>query len=348
MLRPRASCAAARRHAGAWALSGSERRRGRRKGLPHSPHRATSTESSVMGASVRCRHGGQERGLIRYVARNMALAADEELILRQLLDLLDRTVGPWAAAVENDGNYHVHDGSEMAADDAATDPYHLSHSAWHALSVSVDHLRCLRASLVCETGDTTANIRIFTNAQGALVRGVIENAARAVWMLGPEDSVVRVVHRLRLEGGEIKPSLRMHELVRKKPNRTLEQRQQRLRGIATAARVPADQIRELTKRPEYSQIVRGAGELIDFDPDLAEFVWKACSSLAHGDIAGTVSLADREVVARIRGINMVKVTGSISLLYWCTSAAIVMASAAFRLYDLRATTPVAGVMMPGS
>lgn len=49
---------------------------------------------------------------------------------------LDRTGSP---APPPDPN------SPLAADDAALDPYQLSHAAWAALSTAVDHMRALRS-----------------------------------------------------------------------------------------------------------------------------------------------------------------------------------------------------------
>ena len=66
-------------------------------------------------------------------------------------------------------------------------------------------------------------------------------------------------------------------------------------------------------------------------------VWKACSSLAHGDIGGTLRLTDKEAVATAEGVMTVRITGSILLLFWCAGSAVAVTAAAFRLYRQRAT-----------
>jgi hypothetical protein len=266
----------------------------------------------------------------------MALTAEDDAILRQLLQLLDETVPPWGQLVETNDAWLTQPDSQLAADDVGSHPYQLSHSAWHALTISVDHLRCLRAALVCEQGERHANIRLFTNGQASLVRGVIDSAARAVWMLGPDDRETRIARRLRLEYAEIGHSIRMHELVNREPNRTREERQRRIREIAIAAGVPAEEVRQ---RVNGDQMLREAGEIIDFEADLAEFTWRACSSLAHGDIGGTLGFADREVVARFGDGNVFRFTGSIGVLFLCTRTATVMTNAGFHLYAQRAASP---------
>jgi hypothetical protein len=263
--------------------------------------------------------------------------ADEDRNLGELLELLDRTGRPWGELIDTPDAWQVQEGSPLAEDDARTAPYQLSHSAWHALTVAVDHLRCLQSSLVGEVKNDSASIRIHTHTQFSLVRGAIENGARTVWMVGPAGRLTRVTHRLSLEAAELSPSYRLRELVRKPPPRTREERQEELRRTAIAAGVPDADVKKALKSAQYNHIVREAGELIPSGADVAEAVWRGCSALAHGDISGTLGLPDREVVETSDGVNTVRITGSIGLLYWFTGVAALMIDRGFKLYQQNAT-----------
>jgi hypothetical protein len=125
--------------------------------------------------------------------------ADEHRDLRKLLELLERAKR-WEELTGNPSDtWQAPAGSALAGDDAKTDPYQLSHAAWHALTVAVDHLHCLRNSLAGERENDRLSVRIHTHAQSSLVRGAIENGARAVWLLGPATRLIRVKRRLSLE-----------------------------------------------------------------------------------------------------------------------------------------------------
>jgi hypothetical protein len=227
----------------------------------------------------------------------------------------------------------------LAGDDAKTDPYQISHSAWHALTVAVDHMQCLRSSLVSELTDRSASISIHTHAQSSLIRGAFENGARAVWMLGPPTRLARVTRRLSLQAKEVRRSARMRELVGQPGPRTVEQREQQLIDLVTKAGVGPAEAKKALRSPQYSEIVKAAGELTTLGADIAEVVWSGCSSLAHGDISGTIGLLDKEIVESVGDVNHVRITGSVGGLYWCTVASFVVINSGFDLFSARSTAP---------
>jgi hypothetical protein len=268
--------------------------------------------------------------------------ADEDRDLRKLLSLLDK-VETWREMTDSpDAAWRVQPGSPLAGDDAKTDPYQVSHSAWHALTVAVDHMQCLRSSLISELTDRTASVSIHTHAQSSLIRGAFENGARAVWMLGPATRLPRVTRRLSLQAKEVRHSARMRELVGQPGPRTTEQREQQLIDLVTKAGVGPAEARRALRSPQYSDIVKTAGELTALGADIAEVVWSGCSSLAHGDITGTLGLLDKEIVERVGDVNHVRITGSISGLYWCTVASFVVIKSGFDLFRTRSTAPYGG------
>ncbi|WP_433466497.1 hypothetical protein [Spirillospora sp. CA-128828] len=268
---------------------------------------------------------------------------DEERDLRKLGTLLERVQqrGEQTGADPNASNVAAR--SPLAGDDAKTHPFELSGYAWHALTVATDHLECLRTSVFGPPVNGRIEARIQTHAQSSLVRGAIENGARAVWLLGPKDRPTRVTRRLALQRKEVKGSYRMRELVNQPATRTKEEALTRVNDLLAAALgTTADEAHQKLKQaPTYSLIVREAGDLAGIGADLAEVVWSGCSSLAHGDQYGTLGLLDKEVMARatVRGrdMAMTRVTGNISNLYWTTFAAMWMVEEGFRLYQARRT-----------
>jgi hypothetical protein len=261
---------------------------------------------------------------------------EEQRDVGKLLELLERTK-PWAEMTGNPADaWCAQPGSALAGDDAKTDPYQLSHAAWHALTVAVDHLGCLRTSLVGELQDDRLSVRIHSHAQSSLVRGAIENGARAVWLLGAAPRRLRVARRLSLEAMELRHAYRLRGLIGVPPPRTQEQRERQLQALAVAAGVPEPEVRKALRSPQYGDIVRAAGALTALGGDLAEVIWSGCSSIAHGDLSGTLGLLDKEIVARDQGVAHARVTGSIGGLYWSTVGAVLMVGHGFDLYRERA------------
>jgi hypothetical protein len=264
------------------------------------------------------------------------MSADEQQDLRKLLQLLERAM-PWEQLTGNPSNeWQVQVGSALAGDDAKTAPYQLSHAAWHALTVAVNHLSCFRDSLLGELKEDHLTARIHTHAQSSLVRGAIENSARAVWLLGPAKRQTRVSRRLALEAMEVRSSYRLRTLARAPANRTQQERENQLRELAVAAGVPASDVKKTLRSPRYHDIVREAGDQMVLGADITEFIWSGCSSLAHGDLSGTLGLLNKEIVARDKDVAYTRVTGSISGLYWSTVGAALMIEHGFNLYLDRA------------
>lgn len=82
-------------------------------------------------------------------------------------------------------------GSDLDADDQATDYLHVSHMVTTSLLHAVDHLHCLK-TLIVEAK------MLHTSAPFTLIRSAVENASVAVWLLAPEDPQER---RLRTAAG---------------------------------------------------------------------------------------------------------------------------------------------------
>jgi hypothetical protein len=84
---------------------------------------------------------------------------------------------------------------------------------------------------------------------------------------------------------------------------------------------------------EYTTIVRAAGQHIDIDPAVTVVIWKACSSLAHGEARGQIAYLTKEILGESSpGVAQVQVTGNLLLLTAGVHAAIGMTKTALDLY----------------
>ncbi|MFI0983648.1 hypothetical protein ACH4SP_42445 [Streptomyces sp. NPDC021093] len=201
-----------------------------------------------------------------------------------------------------------------------------------------DHLHALRTSIlgIEPSGQVTATLH--THAQATLVRGVIENAARAVWLLAPVDRLVRVQRRLALQHKDVRSSTNLHELLGAKQPRTRKDRETELRQLAIQAGTPAQAVKAALRAPEYTHIVREAGDHIG-PGAYTVALWSGCSSLAHGDISGALIFLPRQTVSQDENMMLAQVTGSFSLLRHCTAAGLTLLHSASSLYRQRASTP---------
>lgn len=266
---------------------------------------------------------------------------EEDQYLRKLLALLDGARRFDTYTHENKGQWQVQPRSSLAGDDAKSHPHQVSHSAWHALTVAVDHLQCLRSSVLAERSATHASTVIHTHAQASLVRGVFENSARAVWLLEPANRLERLTRCLSLQAKEVEHGHRLRELAQSPSVKTKEEHLQVFVDLLIKAGASAEDARKaLRARPSYKRIIREAGPDIRGGGDLAELVWSACSSLAHGDNTGTLVFLDREILESDGTVALAQITGSISLLFHVTHFAVRMVDRGFRLYEQRAAAHV--------
>lgn len=267
---------------------------------------------------------------------------DEVQYLRELLALLDGARRFEKHTQEDNGQFHVHSGSSLAGDNAKSAPYHLSHAVWHALTVAVDHLQCLRSSLIADTSAERASTVIHTHSQASLLRGVLENSSRAVWLLAPASRRERVKRSLGMLAREYEHSHRVREMVQAPVTKTKEERFQTLESILAGAGVPSEEARKTVRsgRIGYKQIVREAGQEMSGSADVADVLWSACSALAHGDSIGTLSFLDRKELESDGTVTLTEITGSIPLLYRTAQFSVGMLGFGFALYERRATSYV--------
>lgn len=279
--------------------------------------------------------------------------ADEQQDLRALLQILEK-IDPWVEAVTTDGPsaaWEVQPRSPLSTDDARTHPYHVSHRAWMSITPAVDFLACLRNSIIGTREEDRLSVRLHSYGQAGLIRGALENACCAVWLLGPP-RMERVTNRLRLEWKELTPAYRLRTLVGGLPTRTIEERKKQLADLliaahaagATAGETPAindvDTANKALRGLGYAEMVRRAGEVSGVGADTTEAAWSMCSALAHGDASATLGLLDTEVIRQSApGINLARTSPHVQLLAYTTLIACGMTRRAFRLLQERRHAP---------
>lgn len=255
---------------------------------------------------------------------------DEKPFFEAMLGTLKR-VDQWRSRLDPDTPFNrIADGSPMSGDNKRLDPYQLSHAAWLALSHAVDHLHAHRSVLV------DAQV-IHMYAHYSLLRGAFENACTAVWMLAPAPRPERITRRLRFAVADIKNGDRVRELVGAEPKRTVEERVERIKGIAAACGIDP---RKVNERIQPSEIVEHAGRGTRMGERVARLVWSLCSGTAHGDFWSMVTLADRvELPGAPVGMSHNRVTANVERMHFMTFFAAEMIDAGWRLYDERSRSP---------
>jgi hypothetical protein len=260
----------------------------------------------------------------------VAVDGHEKALFADLLKHLE-LVGPWLVRIDPSApTSAVGPGSALAGDDRRTDPYQLSHSAWHSVSHAVDHLHMLR-SVLRDAG----TIQMY--APYSVIRAALENASAAVWLLAPANRKERILRRLRFAAVDIKAGEDVKDLINHPGPRSRQERVDQLRSIARHGGVDE---REALKRPGYSEIVKAAGGHTSITEETAEFIWRLCSGFTHGDPWATLSASHRvELPGAPPGVGHLRIEADMPSLLLCALTAIRMTEYAWRLYDERSCSP---------
>ena len=165
--------------------------------------------------------------------------------------------------------WNVSSGSVLDAVDALTEPHQGSHLLGYLLHTAVDHLHALKTLLV----DAQA---LHTFAPYTLIRGSIEAASTALWILQDTDPLL-VTHRaLHLEYQNLWDQRRASRLVDKDAGFD-EERLALLMQVLERNKLTT----ALVKRPlAVSGIIETASEI--FALPASRLTWQMCSAAAHG------------------------------------------------------------------
>jgi hypothetical protein len=150
-----------------------------------------------------------------------------------------------------------------------------------------------------------------------------------------------VARRLRQEWSEVGDLEKTRKLSGQPPHTDMDEHFKKLSKLARAAGVgPA----EIKHRPGYSEIVEDAADRIGAapDPKHAAAIWKACSSLAHGELRGVLAYLPKEVFDSDKpGMVFSHSSPNVDLIAAVTLMAVGTTGHAIELFRRRAGTSVA-------
>jgi len=227
----------------------------------------------------------------------------------------------------------------MSADDQALDWMQLSHAAWNSLSNAVDNLHTFRSVAVSGSG-TEFNVTTRPYGAYAPLRATVENAATAVYILGPSNRNERLTRRLRLYIQDGRYIDGINDALGKNKPRKVDERLAKMAAIITARGLDAAVIKS---KIGYGEIVGQAAEFVDRTPGQAKAMWQILSGLTHGQMWATLAVTDHETLSmqiNDRALNN-RVTSSVAKYAGFCATACVWVRAAFRLYDRSSSAPFA-------
>lgn len=263
--------------------------------------------------------------------RASAHGEQEQRYLRLLKNELSAVDG-WLIRLNQPNWAGVSQGSSLAHDDRKTDPFHTSHAVASAIHVSVDHAFSLQRLIEGCANCTPKQLTFGLNSYYSLLRGVLENAARAVWLLAPDSQPDRILRRLRLHADNLRNSDKAAIAMGTTAPKPLPVRLDRIREIADLAGVDG---RSAIGRVGNIEIIQAAGEYIAGDGGgrHTEALWRACSGAAHGDVWAGLSLHDKRVVSATGKVNTIQMTAGTELLTKFVTETFAVLHVAFRLLD---------------
>jgi hypothetical protein len=172
----------------------------------------------------------------------------------------------------------------------------------------------------------------------SLVRGAMENASTAVWLLAPAGRPERALRRLRLAALDVHNGERIKTLIGAVGPRSPDERRDQIRD---GARRPSLDPTKALKRPGYGEIVAAAGGHVPMGEKIASLNWGICSAVAHGDFWSMVAVAEHdELPAAPAGAAHLRVNVNVERLYFSTFFALQMTNHAWRFYDKRCRSSV--------
>lgn len=245
----------------------------------------------------------------------------------ELAPLIDRMM----ERVGTEDEFPVAPHSSLALDNAATNPYHLSHALRMCLTAAVDHLHALKV-LVVDAGV------LHVAAPSSLSRGALENLAAAFWILGPEDRTDRVERLLQWYAKNFKDSQTATAGINIPDRTSLDDKLKKLYAVGAHRSIDPRKIRNgYTSTDAVTYAEQNAPNL----PLGVVLPWRLCSGFAHGRPWAYLGSLHREEVDRGNDISTVKLTSDLGRTLYPALASMQLLELFLRLYSARAETGLA-------
>ncbi|MER6761013.1 MULTISPECIES: hypothetical protein [Amycolatopsis] len=203
-------------------------------------------------------------------------------------------------------------GSPLSGDDRISFPYQVSHGVRGSLAIATEHIDALNKLV-------SVSEVLHPSAPFTLVRGAIEAASAALWMLTPKQRSERVLRRLRFLAKDLYlNSAVLVELGVKNPPSVTERTEKLL---AIARRASGDTDVKLT-RPTSTEIVREASSASQSSLNVLA-AWQVCSGFAHGmPWAGLGMLEKEQSETDDERVVSLRLSSSLDRVLWATRAAM--------------------------
>lgn len=192
-----------------------------------------------------------------------------------LFDIASSLLGDPRAELPAFGLGDVEVGSSLEKDDRPMQGYLVSHVVRQAIGAAVDHAITLRD--VCASGAIT------NAAPWTLLRGVLEPAALAVWVMAPDKRSHRQERALRVWHTDMHERATWESKTGGRPPRSTARsgldRAAAIRSIGEHAGLRPTQI---ATRLNYADVVGDSAAHIGRRREAGEALWRECSGFAHG------------------------------------------------------------------
>ena len=187
---------------------------------------------------------------------------------------------------QNPGEFVVEPRSQLAADDAKSHPYEVSHCARMCLNAGVDHMHAAK-SLMFDANKPL----LHASADWSLIRGALENLAAAFWILHPAQRTYRIEHALRWMVKNFKDQGNATDRLDLPNSKTTDEKVERVLQIGTGAGCKASEVR----RGYFSTTVLKYVEKYSGSTN-PYLMWQLCSGFAHGRPWASLSMNDMEIL----------------------------------------------------
>lgn len=247
---------------------------------------------------------------------------DAMTMWQKLAPLLDRMM----ERVGTKGEFPVSTGSSLAGDDAAANPYQVSHVIRMCLTAATDHLHAVKVLIVEQHV-------VHVAAPASLARAALETLAAAYWVLQPSLRDERIARSLRWHAQNMKDQEKAIGHLALPGNMPIAPKLAKLDAVAAKRSLDTKVIRKGYSSTETVRFAEANA------PDLTLGVvlpWRICSGFAHGRPWAYLGISDLDVLATGENdVVGVQLTSNLAKALYPPLAAVQLLERLLHLYERR-------------
>ena len=241
--------------------------------------------------------------------------------------------------------------SEMRSDDDVLQPFHLSHEISHTIAMALDALGTLELIL----RDPSGTLRIPLFGVYPVARQALEAAATGLWIVAPDNPVVRRTRTLRLYTQEAREEASLvSEFLKDRPGDVSQERKRKARQRQAQSAMPTriEKILEVagTVGLDAAEVRKGVPSmraLLDEVDTLnpmpraaTRAIWQYLSGLAHPSQLRAIQASDLELSATSDpGISHARMTAKEEMILLSLDVALTLAGDLLDVAARRAGNP---------